>query len=191
MFYRLKKKILTIFGDIKVFKYPMFLIYQPSTFKIKGKHTREAMNVLQPGDIILRGYREYLDGMFIPGAYSHTGIFIGGNIVCHAVAEGVSKIDVIDFLRCDRFCILRPKSGQKEAIARVVSWLGKPYDFSFEEEDDRFYCHELGAHAYKELNIQKVVPYFHGIQFYFMDSKYLADSFLDSPDFTIILEVNE
>jgi len=42
--------------------------------------------VIKPGDLILRAYECYLDGLFIPGTYTHTGIYIGDGKVIHAVA---------------------------------------------------------------------------------------------------------
>ena len=70
--HKLKIIFLTILGDIKMFKFPFFLVYDPSSFAVKGYHTRLAMEMLKPGDIVLRRYRMYLDGVFIPGKYSHT-----------------------------------------------------------------------------------------------------------------------
>ena len=135
----LKKIFLTILGDIKIFKFPLFIIYDPSTFRVKGYHTRLAMEMLKPGDIILRRYRMYLDGAFIPGKYSHTGVYIGDGKVIHAVAEGVSKIDIIDFLRCDGFCILRQNdvNAALNAVKYVESVLGEKgqYDFDFKEDN--------------------------------------------------------
>ena len=59
---------------------------------------------------MLRGYDNYLDGYFIddPHGYSHGAIYVGDGKIIHAVAQGVSEIDVLDFMRCDRICVLRP-----------------------------------------------------------------------------------
>lgn len=66
--------------------------------------------MLEPGDVILRGFDNYLDGYFIddPHGYSHGAIYVGKEKIIHAVVEGVSEINVLDFMRCDRICILRP-----------------------------------------------------------------------------------
>jgi len=188
-FYNLKSKFLTIFGDIKIYKYPMFFIYCPTSFQAKGKQTRDAISVLQPGDLILRGYTDYLDGRFQPGKYSHTGIYVGDGKMIHAVAEGVSEIDVIDFLRCDCFCILRPSGGQEQAIERAHKYLGTPYDFNFETWNNKMYCHELAARCYNELKIAKTIPVVCKV----IKGKpaYLADSFLESPDFKVVYQFPE
>lgn len=188
--YALKSKLLTWFGDIKIYKYPFWMIYCPSTYLVKGKETRIAINMIRDGDLILRGYRDYLDGKFIPGAYSHTGIYVGDGKMIHATAEGVNCVDIIDFLRCDRFVILRPIGGQDIAIARAKTFLEKKlaYDFNFESWNNAMYCHELGAQCYYGiLKIEKKVPtLFRGL--IKGNPAYLAESFLDSPDFEKIYE---
>ncbi len=110
-FYKLWAKFLTLFGDIKLFKWPMFIVYDDSEFGITGEKTIEIMEVLEPGDIILRGFENYADGMFIPDplSFSHGSIYIGNNKVIHAMAEGVMKTDIVEFTRCDRIAIFRPR----------------------------------------------------------------------------------
>lgn len=190
LFYYIKSKFLTFFGDIKYFKFPFFLVYDPDEYLIDGEKTRDIMRKIKPGDLILRKYRHYLDGLFIPGKYSHTGIYIGNGKVIHAIAEGVSKIDLLDFVKCDYICILRPKEGQKEAIekARECCIKGIPYDFSFKEGDKALYCHELGAVCYKNLNIEKKTPILFNGLIKSKTPRWLAESFLTSPDFKLIAE---
>lgn len=186
--YRIKSFLLTLFGDIKVYRYPFWVVYCPTSFKVKGKETREALQVLKMGDLVLRGYDDYLDGKFIPGKYSHTGIYIDGGLMIHAVAEGVSRIDAIDFLRCDRFCILRPSRGTVEAAERATRMLGMPYDFNFSSQNNRTYCHELGAIVYHELGVRKQVPtWVWGL--IKGPPTYLAESFLNNRNFSKVLEV--
>ena len=187
--YDIKSTLLTWFGDIKVYRYPFWMVYCPTSFRAKGKQTREAMGVIKEGDIILRGYSDYLDGKFIPGKYSHTGLYVGDGSVIHSTAEGVNEIDIIDFLRCDRFCILRPSGLQDVAIRRARRFLKDkiPYDFDFSPWNNAMYCHELGAQCYYGLNITKKTPtLFHGL--FKGKPAFLAESFLESPDFTIVLE---
>ena len=120
---------LKVFGDIKVFKWPMFLIYDPGSYQVKGQDMLDVLNIVQPGDILLRGYNNYLDGYFIPGYFSHVGFYVGQvkdedkdkvilpegtelfqsgeQMVVHAMAEGVFVQDVLDFCRADRMLIIR------------------------------------------------------------------------------------
>ena len=184
---KFKEKFLRIFGDIKLLPFPPFMYYQPGDYyKATGAEARQAMQLLRPGDLLLRGYDSYLDGLFIPGKYSHTGIYTGNGKVTHAVAEGVCQIDTIDFLRCDRFAVIRPKRGQKEAIRRVLEWIGYPYDYDFSSGNAAFYCHELAAEAYRELDVHKVTPYLGWIRFCRMKPTYLAESFTTNANFKII-----
>lgn len=181
----IKKTLLSMFGDMKVYKWPLFLVYCPDSFRVKGLHTLEVIDLIQPGDIIQRKYVHYLDGYFIPGSYSHTGVYIGNNKVIHAIAEGVSEINLIDFMRCDAVRILRPVSGQEMAIEKAKALLETPYDFSFKDGEDSLYCHELGAACYSHLKIEKKRPRLFKIEF--GKPCYLSESF-ETEDFELIYE---
>ena len=101
LLYGFKRFTLTIFGDIKVFRWPLFVIYQPTSFRVKGFDTRAIMANIQPGDVVMRAYDDYLDGYFIPkgsSGCSHSGVYIGANKIVHSIAEGSSIIDIIDFI---------------------------------------------------------------------------------------------
>lgn len=95
--YKLWSKFLKFFGDIKCFKFPLFLVYDPDDYQVTGEKILEIMEVLKPGDVILRGYNRYLDGKFIPDKlkFSHGALYVGGNKVIHAVAEGVSEANIV------------------------------------------------------------------------------------------------
>jgi cell wall-associated NlpC family hydrolase len=123
--YKYWSKFLTAFGNIKIFKYPCWLVYDPHPYQITGEKTLEIIETLKPGDILLRGYNNYLDGKFVPSktGWSHGGIYVGNNIVIHAVASGVSEINIIDFVQCDRIAIFRPSKYAKSAIKKAKSFL--------------------------------------------------------------------
>ena len=136
-----------ILGDIKYHPWPLFFIYDPKGYQVKGYEVREVLNTLEPGDILLRGYDKYLSSLFIPGYFSHAALYLGEvrdedrenceheftpaqlknfgtgqQMVVHAMAPGVFMEDVIDFCRCDRLVILRfPKEiiGQPEITAEI------------------------------------------------------------------------
>lgn len=180
--YQCKSKLLTILGDLEVSKYPMWIFYKAQSYKIKGKHIRKILSLVRDGDVILRGYDGYLDGYFIPGKYTHSGIYVGRGKVIHAIAEGVQSIDIIDYVRCDRVLILRPKVV-KLAISRAKKWLGHPYDFDFTSGNDKFYCHELVCEAFRELNPEKLDITLFGVKIPFMEPRYLGDSLIRSKSF--------
>lgn len=187
LFYKLKSKFLTFFGDLKVYPYPFFLVYHPTSFRIKGTHTREIMNIIEPGDIVMRGYVNYLDGYFIPkgeSGCSHSGLYVGDNTVVHSIAEGLSEIDIIDFCRTDRLIVLRaPEEHRAWAVkhAKKCADANIPYDFDFEPEPGKYYCHEFTASCYPELGIEQLSLKVLG----FIDSPvaYLADSFYTNKHF--------
>ena len=185
-------KFITGFGNIKVFKFPLFVVYDPSTYAMDGYHVCKALQMMQPGDIVLRGYDNYLDGYFIddPHGYSHGAIYVGENKIIHAVAQGVSEIHAVDFMKCDRICIIRPAAGQNEAIAQAKKFLEDniPYDFYFKSGASALYCFELCALCYPHLDIKKIK--FKKLFGILKRNAYLADSFRKSPDMRIMLEFN-
>ena len=190
MFKKLKQWFLTVFGDIKIYKFPFFLIYSPDTFRVKGEDTRRAMNNLEPGDVVLRKYVHYLDGYFIPGEYSHSSLYVVNGKIIHAVADGVEYIDVIDFLRCDGFCVMRPndKEAAEKAIlfAKVAAATKTGYDFDFKSGNNAYYCHELVATAYKDLGVEKKEVKMFGL--FKLAPRFLAESFIDNKNFSKVME---
>lgn len=185
------QQFLTIIGNIKIYKTPCFIQYSKEEYdyKVRGNVIREINNLLQPGDIVLRHYDNYLDSFLIPGYYSHSSIYIGDNKIIHAVAEGVKEIDVIDFCQCDGICVLRPIKEQSKAIEFAKNNLGKAYDFKFNTEDSsEFYCHELVANCYKDLNIKAFPIIFGDKDIKFLKPRYLAESFLENENFEKIFE---
>jgi hypothetical protein len=128
---------LKFFGDIKVFKYPMYLLYDPGSYKVKGHEIRRVIETVQPGDILVRSYSNYLDGYFIPGRFSHVGLYVGKTeladlenvknpnrdkfyegkqVVIHSMAEGVFMEDVINFCKCDYLVIMRRSSRTEPEV---------------------------------------------------------------------------
>lgn len=159
-FESIKIAFLKAFGNFKIFKFPFFLVYDPRTFDLKGSHYYELRDIIKPGDIVLRAYRNYLDGYFIPGKYSHASLYTGEEKIIHAMTPDVQWTDLVTFMRCDRICVIRPnvsESDKQLAIERVKDMLGKPYDYDFIFEDNgdisnttnrKFSCSELVYFAY-------------------------------------------
>jgi hypothetical protein len=146
---KLHERILTIIGDIKVFKWPCFFIYQTNGYKVRGESITNIIHEIEPGDILLRGYDDYLDGKFIPGIFSHAGFYAGNRYIIHSLAEGVCKEHIFDFCRCDRIALLRIKDITDEdfalASSKAHSFLGTAYDFDFKKNNGKLYCSELVA----------------------------------------------
>lgn len=202
-FKKLWVNFLIMFGDIKIFKFPLFFVYDPDDYDVTGKKTMELIEKLKPGDIVLRGYRNYLDGKFIDlfgistkyseigGDWSHGAIYIGNGKIIHAVAEGVSEINVIDYARCDRICVYRPKKFKTTAIKLAKQFLKDniPYDFFFKNNGSALYCFELCYKSYPKLNI----PVYDIKKLFGLITKkqmVLAKSFIESPDFDLVFCYN-
>lgn len=147
-----RNKLLTIFGDIKVSKhFPWIPYYKPEGYKIRGEHVRELLTIVKPGDVLIRGFNDYLDGYFI-GHWSHVGLVYEFDTVIHALAEGVIKEDILNFFRTDRIVILRPNLSEQQKRAVVlcgVQLVGTKYDFGFNFEDSKeLSCTEFVYHCF-------------------------------------------
>lgn len=150
---------LTKFGSKWQFhKYPFFLIYNLRGYKFKK--TFDIMNIIKPGDIILRTYDNYLSYFFIPGEWKHAALVVDKKHVIHSITAGVVKEDIIQFCRTDHICVIRLKEGTfidnkhfiKRAIKLAHAELGKQYDYEFDSTNQRkFYCSELVDFCYQGL----------------------------------------
>lgn len=164
----LYERLLTIFGDILVYKWPLFLLYNPAGYRVKGEEIRNLLDRIRPGDILVRGYDNYLDGRIIPGYFSHVGLYLGDvtpadiddlasaakgkrlpggtprvtpgrGMVIHALAEGVLTEDVINFCRCDYMAVLRLPAA---IAATAPGWKSVVNEHAFEERE-RILCQRL------------------------------------------------
>lgn len=190
--YKIWSKFLTMFGDIKIFKWPLWIVYDPDDFEVTGEKTAQMLRLLKPGDVIIRGYKHYADGKFIPSkaGWSHGAIYAGDWQIVHAISSGVQYIDAIEFARCDRIAILRPRKNAKSAVkkARQFAKENVPYDFGFQRGASALYCFELCSECYSGLDIKKKqASTFFGL---FKKDVYLAESFFESPDFDLVMEYN-
>ena len=202
LFKSIRIAFLNVFGRIKVYRWPMFIVYDPHGYDVKAAEIRKAMNMARRGDVFVRRYRNYLDGYFIPGRFSHSGIYIECGIMIHAMSGGIQKIDILDFLRCDGFAILRPVAREgmdineltEKAAGIAKSYLGNKYDYDFEVDDQEekhsepVYCHELVRKCYPDLDIPlETASLWNGI-IKINSKKYLAQSFFDSDDFDVVYD---
>lgn len=192
--YKIKSKFLTFFGDIRFSKLPPFLFYDDIEFAVHGNKIKEIMDILEPGDVILRGYDHYLDGLFIKSSrkYSHAGLYAGNGFIIHAVAPNVTKQHVIDFCNCDRIAVVRPSKYTASAIKMARKFLKDniKYDFNFEHGKETLYCFELAACCYPKLQVDKKKVSIFGGLIKKKEPVYLSDSFFESKDFKLVYEYN-
>jgi len=147
-FYDLKSGFIGWFGNIKLYKYPMFIVFGHTAYKINGNDQREILNTLQPGDVLLRRYDHYISGLMIPGYFTHSAIYVGDNKVIHMLGDGICEEDILVFMRCDDMAVLRFNDSTKidNAIKLAKEQLAKgvEYDFDFDFVDaGKFSCTEL------------------------------------------------
>ncbi len=184
LIYKLQKRLFTFLGDIKVFgrKHPMWFYINAHGYKLKGASYRSVINLIKPGDILLRRFDGYLSSFFIPGLWKHSGLYIGNDgdkpeQVVHSISDGVIQEDLLNFMRTDHMLILRLIHTDETTIPRVIetakSIVGKPYDFGFDfENSDRFSCTELVAYCYPRIAVGKIR---------FGKERIVADDFYNSP----------
>lgn len=152
------KRFVKYFGNVQIKPCPLFLTWCGSGYKIKGDIQRKIINELEPGDILLRRWDYYISNWFIPGYWSHAGIYAGGNTVIHATpSDGVHEEDILSFLRADAIAILRIPNRTDEKCQNICrklkEALGRNYDHAFEgTSDSRFYCFELVAYCLEKTD---------------------------------------
>lgn len=180
--YKVKSGFIAWFGNITFYKHPMFILFGHGAYKINGKDQRGILNVIQPGDVLLRRYDHYISGLMIPGYFTHAAIYVGENNVIHMLGEGICKEDILTFMRCDNIAVLRytDKTKVDDAINIAYTQLekGVEYDYDFDFKDaDKLSCTELVHHVFGYPEIPRVNP------------KYLVpDDFINSDLFKPVWE---
>jgi hypothetical protein len=160
--------------DIKIFKYPFFILFGEISYRIKGHEQRKILNILKPGDLLLRRYNHYLGSLLIPGYFSHVAIYVGDDSVIHMLGKGIYKEDILTFTRCDDIVVFRWKLDQQHiglneiesdgnysakslSIIRALQKLedGIEYDYLFDFEDrKKFSCTEFVHYCYDYFKIE-------------------------------------
>ncbi|MBT0570315.1 hypothetical protein KIK84_08250 [Curvibacter sp. CHRR-16] len=87
---RICSRFITWLGTLRYFRAPWVVVQESSVFKLRGHEIRQLIDqpggLLQPGDILLRGFDGYVDGEFIRltgGAgngsqyFSHAALYVG------------------------------------------------------------------------------------------------------------------
>lgn len=155
--YEIKKKVFTIFGDLRLYPYPLFLLYHPKGYKIKGDSFHKIAANIQTFDVLLRRYDTYLDKAFIPGYWNHAAICSRGDgpfsSILHATSDGVHEEALFDFMKTDHVCLLRPEFSfdKNKVLKQMKEILGAPYDFDFNFGDpSALSCTEVIKYLYAD-----------------------------------------
>lgn len=182
-FYKIWSRFVTFVGDLKFFgiKKPFWFIINAPGYKLKGEDYRQVAKIIKAGDVLLSRSEQYIDKYFIPGYFTHAGFFFGGEgeLVIHAVSEGVIIEDIINFMRTDVMIVLRPHEKHKErAIKLAKSIVNMEYDFLFDFNDsNKVSCTELIFCCYPKLITPKKR---------FGKNIIVADDIVNSKNFKII-----
>jgi hypothetical protein len=124
-------------------------LHLPFTHKqVTGHHYFDAQQVVQPGDVLLSHAHGEFTNLLIPGFWKHAAIYCGQGEVIEAVAEGVIKTHLVQFMLSKDFVtILRPAflTPIQNEIAAIAArgQVGKPYDYELRSGIEAFYCAEL------------------------------------------------
>lgn len=154
---KIPKFLIKLTGDVRLSKRPLFISYRPRIHKVKGFEVRQILDVIEPGDILLRRYDGYLNTIFTPGFWGHAGLVITDRKVIHAIGKGVIQEDVLDFCRADSVVVLRVKYvGLIESAIEMAKKLERErtaYDYEFRSNDKakKVYCTELVDFCYNNI----------------------------------------
>jgi len=142
---KLPKFIIEATGHLLLSPRPFWIVWRPNVHKVKGYHVRKIMDVVEPGDILLRRFDGYLNTRFTPGFFSHAGLYVGDNQMVHSTSAGCIKEDILDFCRADAICVLRLYVPGEDPItkANMMCKMEIPYDYNFSSVNDSYYCTEL------------------------------------------------
>ena len=156
---KLYTKILKLITDIRLYKWGIILTGD-STYEIKGPHLRELLNVIQPGDVLLRKYKHYIGNMIIPGYWAHAAIYVGANKTIHVRGDGILIEDILTFTRADDLMVLRCADNEliNHAISEAYKYLekGMVYDYKFDfDNPDAMSCTEFIDVIFKHPKIER------------------------------------
>lgn len=146
VWYTIKTKLISFFADIRLY-WCGIILFGDSHYKIKGPHQRQILDLIQPGDVLLRRYNHYVGSVLVSGHYSHAAMYSGDNKVIHMLGDGITQEDILVFMRCDDMALLRCKDSDLAlpAAQKAKEQLEKDieYDYDFTDAPDKFYCTEF------------------------------------------------
>ncbi len=156
MAFRLPKLIIQQLDKIYIHKYFPWIIWHPLFHRVKGFEIRQILDIIKPGDILIRRNEGWLTAKAIPGYFMHAALYLGDNKVAHATTSGTGKEDILDFFRTDSVALLRSITNLEQIKKAIL--LGKkmanehiPYDFEFKDKNGKVYCTEFINICYEGL----------------------------------------
>ena len=153
-FYKVKSKVLKFCSDIRL--YPLgIVLYGQTGYKVKGPETRQIIDTIEPGDVLITRYDHYLGYIFNAiGFWGHAGIYVGDDKVVHMLGNGIQKEDILTFCRKDHIGVLRcrDKEKAKSAVTKALIKYEEnvQYDYDFSHFNQTLFCSELVWDVYDE-----------------------------------------
>jgi len=154
---------------------------------ITGEDTSDILNLVKPGDILLRNFNCFLN-IFLFREYFDSCLYTGKHIIVKFNNGKIEYSNLISFLRSDKILVLRINESKilnhldakQKAIDRCHQFveISKNYDVNFNLECAEEF--EVPISCYKELGFLKT--------FNIRKRKYMYSDFslLNSPFFKII-----
>ena len=144
---RIPKWLLDIADKIYLQPTPMFISWNPQFHKLKGKEILNILDIMQPGDILLRRHGGYLNSLAIPGYWTHASIVYDKDTIAHAVGKGTCYENIFDWFRADGCALLRPNQTYDidnilEKVETIVG-VDYQYDYEFKADNGMIYCTEF------------------------------------------------
>lgn len=147
---KILRELYRIWSQIVSVALGSWIAFEPP--KVGSKQVLDMLDIIEPGDIILRKYKYQTSSFILPGGYTHSGVVKNHSQMIHITGTGCDYIHPLDFMmHCDKFAILRPKWKSQEDIQKAIAQGDKfvadhiKYDFFFGKDSSRLYCHELCA----------------------------------------------
>ena len=134
------------------------IIIHPRKNLLNHKDLIKARLLLRKGDVVMCGDLKKASHLIIRGPFTHATIYVGRKRFVEAVQEGVRYTTLHHiFTEYDTLLIMRlPKDVKnrkkkiKKAMEVAKKQIGKPYDFDFSNDADKFFRTELVNYAYKK-----------------------------------------
>ncbi len=120
---------------------------------LTARDKKNAKKSLRKGDVIICGALRRMHSIYIGGICTHALLYVGSGHCIHSIAHGVGLVSFDDVLReYDTLLIIRHPETNKKKIARTIEYamkhIGKPFDFTFESDNEKIYCTELLYNAF-------------------------------------------
>jgi uncharacterized protein YycO len=149
----------------KILANTMFLFattrYTKRKNNLQYKDLEKVEKIIKKGDIVLVGGLRRMSKFFIRGIFTHCLIHNEKDKMIHSIADGVEEVSLSEiFNEYDTLLVLRHREINEEKSEKVRNYvkskIGKPFNFEFGKDENRFYCSYLAYLAYQQVELKTV-----------------------------------